>query len=429
MSPSPGLSTRECWPSSPLKYVTSLLNRGSAPNYVDDGPVRAISQAANQPTGIDWTKTRCHDYRGDLTKLKGLLKPSDIIINSTGTGTLGRVGFFHGPSDGSPCMADSHITVIRFETDHVEPRFAYYWLNSKPFQEYIYTALAVGATNQIELNRERLAGTPIPLPPVPEQRRIAQFLDAETARIDHLIALRRRQLDLSIEEISARAVHATGRVIIRQGAQPSTRTVVPLRRAARSVQTGSTPADLQDYTPYGPQNFRPWYTPAALYGILSVGQAEKAIPLDQESDVPTFPAGSILITGIGESLGKIGYLDHTATGNQQLTAIQPQSNTDGRFLAWQLWAAHQEIREWAQYSRIRIINNDTLKSFPIYLPSLSDQIAKRKELDGYRQKFEDLNKLVGHFSKRITERRQAVITAAVTGQIDVWTAGRRGLDH
>jgi len=181
------------WSWSPLKFVTTYLDRGTAPDYIDDGPIRAISQASNQAFGFDWQRTRFHDYNGDPRRLKGYLLPGDVLVNSTGNGTLGRVGYFTEGPDEIPCAADGHVTVVRADEYNVDPRYMYYWLSSTPFQDYIYAALVVGATNQIELYRERLAGAPIPVPPVEEQRRIADFLDAEISKIDTLISLRSLQ--------------------------------------------------------------------------------------------------------------------------------------------------------------------------------------------------------------------------------------------
>ena len=181
------IALSKSWTWSSLKFATSYLSRGTAPDYVDDGRVVAISQASSQPAGLDWKRARFHDFSGDPRKLKGFLLPNDVLINSTGSGTLGRVGYFAaGPGD-TPCMADGHITVARALPEVADPRYLYYWLSSTPFQDYIYSALVIGATNQIELNRERLAGAPIALPPLAEQRGIADFLDAETARIDALV--------------------------------------------------------------------------------------------------------------------------------------------------------------------------------------------------------------------------------------------------
>ncbi|GAA2494129.1 restriction endonuclease subunit S [Winogradskya humida] len=408
------------WRTSRLKHVTSLLNRGSAPNYVEVGEVRAISQAANQGGGLDWSRTRYHSFVGSVRNLKGNLRPDDVLINSTGTGTLGRIGFFEGGPDELPCMADSHVTIARFAGDEVYPRFGYYWLSCQPFQDFIYAALIVGATNQIELNRDRLADAPIPLPRWDEQRRIADFLDAETTRIDSLIQARTRQNGLAIELLHRSASELTGRVDLKADPRRTS-----LRRMIVSAKTGATPEELHPAVSID-DSLIPWYTPAALDGLMQMNDADRFVDLPTYRIAPKFSAGSVVIVGIGESLGKVGYLDHDATGNQQLTALVANRRVVPRFLAWQLWAAQSEVRSWAQYSRIRIINNDTLKSFPMWLPEFSRQMQIVDDLDQRRDYVLQVGKLTAKFVELARERRQALIAAAVTGQLDVTTS--RGAD-
>ena len=245
----------------------------------------------------------------------------------------------------------------------------------------------------------------LPLPPLDEQRRIADFLDAETARIDELIRLRKIQVDRLAEALRNEA----GRI------NPDWQRV-PLRRVVNSAQTGTTPSEI--LLPADPENV-PWYTPAALGGTLDLNEADKSIRREDFPAVPRFPAGSILIVGIGESLGKVADLDHEATGNQQLTAINIPSASDRRFVLWRLYAAYDEIRNWAQYSRIRILNNDVLKSFRIPVPELGEQIKIRQKLDHRLAEFIGFRDAAAQFSRLASERRQALITAAVTGAITV----------
>lgn len=160
--------------------------------------------------------------------------------------------------------------------------------------------------------------------------------------------------------------------------------------------------------------------------MLTVGGADKHIVGSEDFGLPVFDAGSILVVGIGESLGKVGYLKHRATGNQQLTALKVNEKSDAAFIAWQLWAAREEIREWAQFSRVRIVNNETLKEFRIWQPDISAQVRAREELDGLRAHFIQYRRVTNKSIEVVKERRQALITAAVTGQFDVTTA--RGVD-
>jgi type I restriction enzyme S subunit len=284
-----------------------------------------------------------------------------------------------------------------------EPRFLAYVAASRGFQAAI-EADAVTSTIQ-NFNAERYANIRVLAPPLDEQRRIADFLDAETTRIDELVRLR----NLQIEKLAYALRSEAGGVAPQW--QP-----LPLRRIVEAVRTGTTPTEI--LLPADPDNV-PWYTPAALGGNLDLDRADKSVSKEDFGIVPRFSTGSILIVGIGESLGKVADLDHEATGNQQLTSIRISASADRRFVLWRLFSAYEEIRAWAQYSRVRILNNEVLKSFKVPLPSLKEQVIAREALDHRLAEFTKFRDAATRFSRLANERRQALITAAVTGGITV----------
>ncbi|WP_406729474.1 restriction endonuclease subunit S [Streptomyces sp. GD-15H] len=360
-----------------------------------------------------------HNQLGEDLSRYLVVRPHDIVFNKLRTWQGGL-----GVSKHEGIVSPAYF-VCRPDAES-DSRFLHYLLRSKLYLAELTRISKWMPPSQFDTPWETLRKLPMLLPPLEEQRRIADFLDAETARIDKLVRLRSEQSALIGEGIAAEAVDLTGRSHIRRGGG-ATENLVQLRRAAMSTQTGSTPADLHDLSDgSAPEGNLPWYTPAAIDSWMSIATAEKDTHRD---GAPLFPAGSVVITGIGESLGKVAYLDHVATGNQQLTAITPQVGVSGRFLAWQLWAAEQEIREWAQYSRIRIINNDSLKSFPIYLPSRTEQDTVVRTLDSHVVRVRQITDAFLRFQRLADERRQALITAAVTGQFDVSSAiGRNVTD-
>ena len=98
------------------------------------------------------------------------MQSGDIVINSTGNGTLGRVGIYtsNDNPDGRPVVPDSHVTVIRVNRD-IDDLFVYYGLKYyQPFME----KLGSGSTNQTELPASIVQKILFPIPPLYEQKRI-----------------------------------------------------------------------------------------------------------------------------------------------------------------------------------------------------------------------------------------------------------------
>ena len=196
----------EHWEVKRLKHASHYISRGSSPTYIDESSIKVLNQACIQWEGIDVEKAKYQEE--DVSSGASTLRANDLLINSTGTGTLGRVGLFD--LEGI-WIADSHVTIIRTIAKIWEPEFAYHTLCSEAYQNYVYSALVNGSTNQIELSKERLRFTPILVPPLPEQRAIAAFLDRETARLDTLIAKQGRLIELSLEKRRALIGHAVTR--------------------------------------------------------------------------------------------------------------------------------------------------------------------------------------------------------------------------
>ncbi len=412
------------WRWSSLGFISEYLSRGTAPNYVDEGSIRVVSQASNQPGGLDWTRTRFHGYDGDVRKLKGFLRLNDIVVNSTGNGTLGRVGYFERVPDDLPCIADGHVTVVRADPRSVDARYLYYWLSSAFFYDYANLSLAVGATNQTELYPERLGGTPIALPPLDEQRRIADFLDAETARIDRLVSQRLRQREL-LDELTLSLIDES---IDRLGFIPTVRLgYLAFVQSGVTVDSGRQNDGDAVTLPY----LRVANVQADHVDLREV--AEITVPRTTAA-TSRLRIGDVLMTEGGD-LDKLGrgtvwhgeipeclHQNHVFAVRPDLRAIEPE------YLA--LLTRTSRARRYFESTGNKTTNlastsSSKIRDFRVPLPDLPTQRELVKHIDSRLKAVVELD--LGLFNQiaALTERRQALITAAVTGQIDVGTA--RGL--
>ncbi|MEU8224755.1 restriction endonuclease subunit S [Kribbella sp. NPDC048915] len=423
------------WSAARLKDCTSFLNRGTPPNYADDGEVRAISQAVNQRDGLEWNKSRYHSCNGDPSRVRGYLHAGDTLVNSTGTGTLGRVGYFDSSPDDLPCMADGHVTVVRTRPDVLWPRFAYYWLTSAPFQDLISSVLAVGATNQIELSRERLSEAPVPLPPLEEQRRIADFLDVETVRADRLRAARERQLRLLSErELSLIRAEISGADTGRR------------RECASLPWIGSISSDwpiAPVYSHYDVQlgkmltadraatgNLRPYLRNANVtwYSVDTSDLAVMDFPQHEYLQYRVLP-GDLLVceggAGVAESAVWRGGVE--IFFQKSLHRVRSRGALPVEWLMYWLRLAKYcgLFASVGNVATIPHLTREQLKELRIAVPP--DASKRVGRIEDYRRSNVEMIRLLRKANLVLAERRQALITAAVTGQIDVTTAGGVGV--
>lgn len=156
--------------------VNKNIKRGKSPTYATSSNILVFSQKCNAKTGVITMELAQYLDESTISKYpeEEFMRHLDIIVNSTGNGTLGRVGLFHEFDNPTQLriVPDSHVAIIRMDSN-ILPEFAFYYLKScQPYFE----SLGSGSTNQTELNPQILRELVVPLPPLAEQKRIVAKL-------------------------------------------------------------------------------------------------------------------------------------------------------------------------------------------------------------------------------------------------------------
>ena len=172
------------WLWTRLNDITQYIQRGKSPKYSNEEGPLVISQKCVHWTGLNLglaryiTKESISEY--DESRF---LRQGDLLWNSTGTGTIGRIVRFSLDCDRLVC--DSHVTIVRCLL--VSPEYVRLWLMS----DHVYgniEELASGSTNQVELTAQMAINQVLPLPPLAEQHRIVAKVDELMALCDRLEA-------------------------------------------------------------------------------------------------------------------------------------------------------------------------------------------------------------------------------------------------
>lgn len=173
----------ESWKWVRLYDVCVYIHRGKSPTYSTEKILPVMAQKCNQWDRIYTDRCLFADKKTiDRYTEEHYLRVGDVIVNSTGGGTVGRTGFIDDyVFDEYPkFVADSHVTVVRGDAN-ICGKFIYYYLIS-PFIQTGLEERCSGSTNQIELGTETVRNYCFPLPPLAEQRRIV-------AKIEELMPL------------------------------------------------------------------------------------------------------------------------------------------------------------------------------------------------------------------------------------------------
>ncbi|MBE2898194.1 restriction endonuclease subunit S [Pasteurellaceae bacterium 20609_3] len=169
----------EGWHWCRLKEICIFISRGKSPKYSDIKKYPVFAQKCNlKEGGISLEQAK---FLNPETLYKWpeeyKLKTNDVLINSTGTGTVGRVCLFdekylnHYPFT----VPDSHVSVVR-SSININSAYLFNLLNSLVYQKYIENNLA-GSTNQKELYIGVVKEILVPLPPLSEQQRIVERIE------------------------------------------------------------------------------------------------------------------------------------------------------------------------------------------------------------------------------------------------------------
>ncbi|WP_260292479.1 restriction endonuclease subunit S [Sedimenticola hydrogenitrophicus] len=160
------------WGSDRLVNLTSLIRRGLSPAYVEEGGILVLNQKCIRDQRIAFADARRHATILE-SEDKRLLRCFDVLVNSTGVGTLGRVAFVKR-LDEEKTTVDSHVTIVRAKPERVSREYLCWSLLR--FQPIIEAA-ANGSTGQVELNKGFLEDLYIVVPVPTLQKQFSEFVD------------------------------------------------------------------------------------------------------------------------------------------------------------------------------------------------------------------------------------------------------------
>ena len=141
------------WHEVPLRELVGYISKGIAPSYAEEASettIRVLNQKCNRNFRISYEDSRLHDTLKKKVPPERYVKPDDILINSTGAGTAGRIAQIEDVP--SATTIDGHMILIR-SNGKVTQKFLGYALKAHQWE---VLQLDEGSTGQTELNRDRL---------------------------------------------------------------------------------------------------------------------------------------------------------------------------------------------------------------------------------------------------------------------------------
>lgn len=316
--------------------------------------------------------------------------------------------------------------ILAFKPERISSRFLFYCVASPWFIDRS-NMLAYGAKMPRVNWPTQLALFNLPLPPRPEQERIAAYLDASCAALDAAVAAKRRQLE-SLEALRKSTIHRTvtkgldNSSLLRDssvswfGNIPQHWRCEHLKRFADRIQTGFTPpTDTPDYYFDGTI---PWFAPGSYDGDLELREPRKLINelALRDGALRMFPAETVFLIGIGATIGKVGLITEPASCNQQIIGIVCNHRITGLYLAYQLKIYEEVIPGIAIATTLPIFDQVKTGYLPVLQPSLEEQATICSFLDAKLEEFKHLAAGIHQQISTLLAYRKSLIHECVTGQ-------------
>jgi type I restriction enzyme S subunit len=365
-----------------------------------------------------------------------VLNRGDLLLEKSGGGETQPVGCVVLYDDPSPAVCSNFVARVKVAADMNASFWRY--LHAAAYSVRLNTRSIKQTSGIQNLDAAQYLDERAGFPPSAEQTAIAAFLDRETAKIDELVAEQQRLIELLKEKRQAVISHA-----VTKGLNPKAPMKpsgiewlgdVPEHWNVRRVKAIST------FTTSGP---RGWSEHVSEEGALFVqsgdlndalevefaGSKRVQVANDTETARTLLCDGDVVVCITGAKTGNVAVCDtvpEAAYINQHLCLIRPSHDILAAFLGVLLKSKlGQTYFEISQYGLKQGLSLEDIKEAPVLLPPLAEQTAIVTHIKAETARFDNLTAEAQRAIDLLQERRTALISAAVTGQIDVRPVAER----
>lgn len=409
----------------PLKFICTEFSKYganlSAENYVTEGSrfIRTSDIDDNgklSAEGVYIDEQLVEEYK---------LKEGDFLISRSGT--LGR-GYLYNVKDGL-CSYAGYLVKYSLNRNIANPKFLFYCTKTDQFNRWLnYSVIEATIGN---INGEKYANLPLPIPSLKQQNKIVGYLDKEVAKIDALIEKKTQLITVLEEKKKAVINQAVTKGLVPNvsmkdsgiewlGEIPKHWEVVKLKYLSKGIETGSTPNGY-DIPLNDDENVYNWFTPGDFeedYNKVYESKRKLSYEVIENTGTRLYDPNSVMFVGIGATLGKVAVTDSKFYTNQQLNIIELKDNVNKFFIAFSLSAFINVSKMIANSATLPILNQQKLGDIQIPIPKLEEQNLLVEHLEKICDNHSNVVSKISNSIELLKEKRTAIISAAVNGELN-----------
>jgi type I restriction enzyme S subunit len=307
---------------------------------------------------------------------------------------------------------NNHAHVLRAK-DGMPNEYLMHYLNILDYSPY------VSGTTRLKLTKGAMSKIPVPVAPLPEQRRIVSAIETQLGRLDAAVArLHAAKAQLKRYKQAVLKAAVEGRLLypeLEEGELPMDWKMVHVHEVGQIV-TGSTPSkSVASY--YG--RTHPFYKPTDLDAGYNTSSSTDGLTDEGLAEARELPAKSILVTCIGATIGKTGFIRAAGACNQQINAIVPNSTLVPEYGYYYCISPsfQKQIKDNASATTLPLLNKNRFKVLDFILPPKTDQERIVVEVERCLTETEDMETTLDAQLEQSTRLRQAVLKRAFEGRL------------
>jgi type I restriction enzyme, S subunit len=416
------------WDESPLKWHIQRNDGGAWGEDPRGGEHDVVVLRSTEQT-VDGTWCIEEPAKRSLSESEReatLLTEGDLLITKSSGSSLhiGKTTLVTSDVAGLGCCYSNFMQRLRLGSS-LEPKLGWYLLNNKLSRDQL-NLLSSSTTGLANINATTIGRIYVPVPPKGEQVSILRFLDRETAKIDALIAEQQRLIELLQEKRQAVISHAVTKGLNPNapmkdsgvewlGEVPEHWMVASLRRYIR-IAEGQVDPRLEPYstmTLIAPNHIE------SGTGLLT--SLETAGEQGAESGKYLCDLGDVIYSKIRPALRKACIAPEACLTSADMYPLKAMAGMSNEFLLNFLLSPQFSALAIVESERVAMpkINRDALLAVSVAVPPLSEQHEICSHIKQLTIHIDQLTVQASSSIRVMNERRSALISAAVTGQIDV----------